>query len=64
MTEEELTTMVHRLKNWINFDELEEFSMEFDTRSATLSKLKLAKELGININYEYSDFYLSNAVKI
>ena len=48
MTEEELTTLVNRLKNWINMEELEEFSMEFDPRSATLSKLKLAKELGIN----------------
>ena len=39
MTEEELTTLVNRLKNWINMDELEEFSMEFDPRSATFSTL-------------------------
>jgi len=57
MTEEELTALVNRLKNWINMDELEEFSMEFDPRSATLSKLKLAKELGINrISMGIQDF--------
>ena len=57
MTDEQLTTIVNKLFFWISKSQVEEFSMEFDPRSSTLEKFRLASSLGVNrISFGVQEF--------
>ena len=48
MTSEELSLLTDKLKQWIDWKEVEELSIEFDPRSASYEKFKLCRDLGFN----------------
>ncbi len=59
LTEEEIISLVEKLNSWIDVRQLKEFSIEFDPRSATPEKFRLAHELGFNrLSMGIQDFKL------
>jgi oxygen-independent coproporphyrinogen-3 oxidase len=48
LSEDELSVLVSKLKSWVKIEDLREFAIEFDPRSATDEKFTLCHELGFN----------------